>query len=64
MFILAEKCYDIFDDCNDLMTEDKKFCSEDIEASRGCRKSCKLCSFEKPLPGTVYEKYCIDDKIL
>ncbi|XP_076085356.1 uncharacterized protein LOC143056158 [Mytilus galloprovincialis] len=45
-----EKCYDIFDDCNDLMTEDKKFCSEDIEASRGCRKSCKLCSFEKPLP--------------
>jgi hypothetical protein len=46
-------CYDIFFDCDEVIKENPNFCSEDEEASRGCRKKCGLCNDVKPQPGKI-----------
>ncbi|XP_060576923.1 uncharacterized protein LOC132734236 [Ruditapes philippinarum] len=43
-------CYDIFDDCKIQLENDQRFCSNDPEATRGCRASCGLCNVTEEVP--------------
>ncbi|KAJ8306030.1 hypothetical protein KUTeg_016575 [Tegillarca granosa] len=38
-----EKCYDVFDDCTELIASNKNFCQTDENAFHGCHKSCGFC---------------------
>lgn len=40
---IVEKCFDIFDDCEERVT-DMLSCERDPELQRGCRLSCNLCN--------------------
>lgn len=52
---IAEKCYDIFDDCEERVT-DTLSCERDPELQRSCRMSCNLCN-RQPATGGIQRRF-------